>query len=155
MGMTDQGLVNTLLSNLLHASTTATWTPGTGGTNLTITAPLHLHLFTTTGNETTTGTEMSSVGGYTSGYPAGGLTMGTNAFNAGSSGSTSNANVITWTASATWTQPINGIEVFDDSSTAVRMLWGPLSAAISGSVVVSGDTVSFAAGSIVANASAW
>jgi hypothetical protein len=153
-GMTDQTLVNTLLSNLLRTTATATWAP-TGGTSLTILPPLHLHLFTTTGTEAATGTEMSSVTGYTAGYPAGGLTMGTTAFTALSAGTTGNTNAVTWTAGTTWTQAINGIEIWDDSATAVRILWGALTAAIGASVVVSGDTVTFAAGAITLNAATW
>jgi len=158
-GMTDQTLVNTLLNNLLHTSTTGTWTAGTGGTNLTILPPLHLHLFPvgTLGTEAATGTELTSTNspGYTQGYPAGGLSMGTTAFTALSAGTTANTNAVTWTATNTWTAGVAGIEVWDDSSTAVRILWGPLSTAIGASVVVSGDTVSFIAGAITVNASIW
>jgi hypothetical protein len=155
-GMTDQTLVGTLLKNLLYASGTATWTPGTGGTSLTITPPLRLHLMTTTGTESAAGTEMTAVSGYVAGFNAtGGLSMGTNAFTAPSAGTTANGNVVTWTAGATWTQAINGIEVYDGASTAVRILWGALASAIGASVVVSGDTVSFAVGAITVSAATW
>ena len=150
-GMTDQTLVNTLLSNLLHASTTATWTPGTGGTTLTITPPLKLKLMAVTGTETATGTEQTNGNGYTTG----GLSMGTNAFAAGSSGATSNSNQVQWTATGTWASATNGIEVYDQSGTPVRMLWGALTTAIAASAVVSGDTVTFAAASITASAATW
>jgi hypothetical protein len=157
MGMTDINIVNTVLGNLLRTTGTVTWSAsGAGGTNLTILPPLHLHLFSVTGTETGTGTEypVTSVG-YTSGYPAGGMTMGSPAFTALSVGTTANTIAETWTATGTWTSAVNGIEVWDDSSTAVRILWGPLTTAIGASVVVSGDTVSFIAGAITVNGSAW
>ncbi|MGA2412697.1 MAG: hypothetical protein ABSG46_20230 [Candidatus Binataceae bacterium] len=157
-GMTDQTLVNTLLSNLLHASTTATWTPGTGGTTLTITPPLRLHLMSTTGTETATGTEnvAATSPGYTSGLNAtGGSSMGANAFGAGASGSTSNSNQVQWTATGTWSLGVAGLEVYDGASTAVRILWGALTTAIIANAVTNTDTITFAAASITANASTW
>lgn len=156
-GMTDQTLVDTLLSNLLHASTTATWTPGTGGTSLTITPPLRLHLMTTTGTETATGTENTSGNspGYTSGLNAsGGSSMGTNGFSL-SAGTATQTNQVQWTASGTWTAQTNGCEIYDGASTAVRILWGALTTAILANAVTSGDTVTFAASAITANATAW
>lgn len=157
-GMTDQTLVDTLLSNLLHASTAATWTPGTGGTSLTITPPMRLHLMSTTGTETTTGTEnvAATSPGYTSGLNAsGGLTMGTNAFAAFASGAATNANQVQWTATGTWSLGVAGIEVYDGASTAVRVLWGALTVAIAANAVVNGDTITFAAASISASGATW
>ncbi|MHB2029480.1 MAG: phage tail fiber protein [Acidimicrobiales bacterium] len=151
--MTDQTLVDTLLSNILHASTAATWTPGTGGTALTITPPLHLRLYTTTGTETASGTENTTAN--SPGYTVGGNTMGTNAFAAAASGSTSNSNQVQWTATGTWTAATNGVEIWDTSATPVRILWGALTTAIAASAVTNGDTVTFAAASITANASTW
>jgi hypothetical protein len=155
-GMTDQTLVNTLLSNLLHASSTATWTPGTGGTSLTITPPLHLRLYTTTGTESASGTECTT--GNSPGYTAGGLTMGTNAFAAFSSGAATNSNQVQWTASGTWSGSpagVQGIEVWDTSGTPVRILWGALTTAIITNAVTNGDTITFAAGSISASGATW
>jgi hypothetical protein len=152
-GMTDQTLVDTLLSNLLHASTTATWTPGTGGTALTITPPLHLRLYTTTGTESSSGTECTS--GNSPGYTAGGSTMGTNAFAAFSSGAATNSNQVQWTATGTWTSGVAGIEIWDTSGTPVRILWGALTTAIIANAVTSGDTITFAAAAISASGATW
>lgn len=151
MGMMDQTLVDTILSNLLHASTTATWTPGTGGTTLTITPPCYLRLMSTTGTETATGTQC--VSGTSPGYTAGGVSMGTNAFAAFSSGSATSSNQEQWTATGTWSLGVAGCEVYDNSGTPVRILWGALTTAIAANAVVNGDTVTFAAGAITANAS--
>ena len=159
MGMTDQTLVDKLLSALFTSSATFTITPGTGGGSaFTITPPFHLHLFSTTGTETATGTECVSgtSPGYTSGYPSGGLSLGSSAFSTFTSGaSTAPGSTLTWTATGTWTLGVAGIEIWDTASTAIRYLWGPLSTAIGASVVVNGDTVSFASGSISASGAAW
>ena len=152
-GMTDQTLVNTLLSNLLHASTTATWTPGTGGTALTITPPILLRLYSTTGTEAATGTQL--VVGTSPGYVAGGLTMGTNAFGAFSSGAATNTNQVQFTATGTWTLGVTGVECFDSSGTPVRILWGALTSAIIANAVVNTDTVTFAAAALSASGATW
>ena len=159
MGMTDQALVNKLLSALYTSSATFTITPGTGGGSaFTVTPPFRLHLYSTTGTETTTGTENVSATspGYTNGFPAGGLSLGSSAFGTFSAGaSTTPGTAVTWTASGTWTLGVAGIEIWDSASTAIRYLWGPLSLAIGTSVVVSGDTVTFAIASISASGAAW
>ncbi|MGO9216562.1 MAG: hypothetical protein ACLP5E_02125 [Streptosporangiaceae bacterium] len=151
--MTDQTLVNTLLNNLLHTTTAATWTPGTGGTALTITPPLHLRLYSTTGTEAATGTECTTAN--SPGYTTLGATMGSAACNAVSSGATANTNQVQWTASGTWTPGVAGIEIWDTSGTPVRILWGALSVPIAASAVVSGDTVTFAAGAITVSGATW
>jgi hypothetical protein len=152
-GMTDQTLVDTLLSNLLHASTAATWTPGTGGTALTITPPLHLRLYSVTGSETASGTECTS--GNSPGYTALGSTMGTNGFAAFASGAATNSNQVQWTATGTWTAGVTAIEVWDTSGTPVRILWGALTTAIIANAVTNGDTITFAAASISASGATW
>jgi hypothetical protein len=152
MGMTDQTLVDTLLNNLLHSTGTATWNP-TGGTSLTITPPIYLRLMSTTGTESATGTQC--VSGTSPGYVAGGDTMGSSAFGAFSSGTATNTNQVQWTASGTWTLGVAGIECYDSSGTPVRILWGALTTAIAASAVTNTDTITFAAGSISANASNW
>ena len=152
-GMTDQALVNTLLSNLLHASTTATWTPGTGGTSLTITPPITLRLFSVTGTETTTGTQITT--GNSPGYVTNGSSMGTNAFAAFSSGAATNSNQVQYTATGTWTAGVTAIECFDSSGTPVRILWGALTTAIAANAVTNTDTVTFAAASISASGATW
>jgi hypothetical protein len=151
LGMMDQTLVDSIMSNLLHASTTATWTPGTGGTSITITPPILLRLMSTTGTETGTGTQCTA--GNSPGYTAGGSSMGTNAFAAFASGSAANGNQVQWTASGTWTAGVAGIECYDSSGTPVRILWGALTTAIAANAVTNTDTITFAASSITANAS--
>ena len=154
-GMTDQTLVNTLLSNLLHASSTATWTPGTGGTALTITPPLHLRQYSVTGTETTSGTECTS--GNSPGYTALGSTMGTNGFGAFSSGAATNTNQVQSgrRRANTWTAGVTGIEVWDTSGTPVRILWGALTTAIIANAVTSGDTITFAASWFSSSGATW
>jgi hypothetical protein len=154
-GMTDQTLVNKILSALFTSSTAFTITPGTGGGSaFTVTPPFNLRLFSTTGSETATGTELSS--GNSPGYTAGGSSLGTPAFGSFSSGASVNINAVTWTASGTWTLGVAGIEIWDTpSGTKIRYLWGALSTAIAPNVVISGDTVSFAAGSISASGASW
>jgi hypothetical protein len=152
MGMTDQTLVDKLLTMFTLNTTAFTITPGTGGGSaFTFTPPLHLRLFATTGSEATTGTEQTGTNGYTTG----GSTMGTTAFAAWSAGASSNANQVQWTASGTWASATNGIEIWDTSGTPVRLFWGALTSAIAANAVVNLDTVTFAAGSITTNASAW
>jgi hypothetical protein len=157
-GMTDQALVNKLLSALYTSSAAFTITPGTGGGSaFTVTPPFHLHLYSTTGTETSTGTENVSgtSPGYTSGFPSGGLTLGSSAFGSFSAGASSNGTAVTWTATGTWTLGVAGIEIWDTASTAIRYLWGALGTAIGASVVVSGDTVSFAIASVGVSGATW
>jgi hypothetical protein len=149
-GMTDQTLVNTLLSNLLRGTAAGTWAP-TGGTSLTITPPLHLRLYQVTGTEAATGTEQTGTNGYTTL----GSTMGAPSSNALSSGATANTNQVQWTASGTWANATNGIEIWDTSATPVRILWGALGLAIAANAVVSADTVTFAAGAITISGATW
>lgn len=137
MAMTDRTWAASLMDFTLHniAAPTAP------------TSPLHLRLMTANGSSTSAGTELSGTG-----YTAGGATMGTPSFGANSSGVSSSANAVSWTASATWTTVV-GVEVWDTSGTPKRLLWGALTANITG--VVSGDTVQFAAAAVTADASAW
>ena len=153
-GMTDQALVNKLLSALYTSSTAFTITPGTGGGSaFTVTPPFNLRLYSVTGSETASGTECTSVN--SPGYTAGGSSLGSNAFGSFSAGASTNANSVTWTASGTWTAGVQGIEIWDTAGTPVRYLWGALTTPIGTSVVVSGDTVTFAAGSISASGAQW
>jgi hypothetical protein len=147
--MTDQGRTNTFL-NFVFGS----------GSIMTITTPYHLRLMSAmgSGNGNTSGangTELTS--GNSPGYTALGQTMGSSptfaTFSAGAS--TGNSNSVTWTATGTWTLGVAGIEVWDTAGTPLRWLQGTLSTAIGTSVVVSGDTVSFAASSIVPSAASW
>jgi hypothetical protein len=147
--MTDQGRTNTILNFAFAA-----------GSIMTVTAPYRLRLMSAmgTGNGNTSGangTELTS--GNSPGYTALGNSMGSSptfaTFSAGAS--TGNTNAVTWTATGTWTAGVAGIEVWDSASTPLRWLQGVLSTAIGASVVVNGDTVSFAASSIVPNAGSW
>ena len=99
-GMTDQTLVNTLLTNLLRGTAAGTWNP-TGGTSLTITPPCKLRLYQVTGTEAASGTEQTGTNGYTTG----GSTLGAPAVNALSAGATANTNAVTWTATGTSWNP--------------------------------------------------
>lgn len=155
MGMMDQTLVNKILSALFTSSAAFTITPGTGGGSaFTVTPPFNLRLFSTTGTEAATGTEC--VSGTSPGYTAGGSTLGSSAFATFSSGASVNNNVVTWTATGTWTLGVAGIEIWDTpSGTKIRYLWGPLTTAIGTSVVVNGDTISFAASSLSASGANW
>jgi len=149
-GMTDQTLVNALLSNILRCTAAGTWAP-TGGTSITITPPLHLRLFQVTGTEAATGTEQTGTNGYTTG----GLTMGSPAGNALSAGATANANQVQWTATGTWANATNGIEIWDTSGTPVRVFWGALTSAIAANAVVNLDTVTVAAGALTISGATW
>lgn len=148
--MTDQSRVNSLMQALWTSSTSFTVTGGTGGGSFTVTPPFHLRLMTTTGSNTSNGTESTS--GNCPGYTAGGSTLGTTFCAAPSGGVSTNSNSVTWNATGTWTT-INGVEVWDTAGTPLRWLQGPVTSPISG--VVNGDSVSFAAASISANASTW
>jgi hypothetical protein len=149
--MTDQNRVNWLLQALFTASSTATFTPGTGGGSaLVISPPYHLRLMTTAGSNTVNGTELAGTGGYLQGsVPSNSL--GTTFCAAPSGGIMSNSNLVSWNATGTWST-VNGIEIWDAAGTPLRWLQGAITA-ITG--VVNGDTVSFAVSSISLNASQW
>lgn len=147
-GMTDQTFVNALLTNLFKTSTNTVITGGTGGTTQTVTVPFHLRLYSVIGSETATGTELTTSNGYT----AGGSSLGTVFAGSVSGGQFSNANAVSWSATGSWSTVV-AIEVWDTAGTAIRYLWGALTANITG--VASGDTVQFAAASITVNASTW
>jgi hypothetical protein len=149
--MTDQNRVNAILQAYFTSSTSFTVTPGTGGGSaFTVTPPYHLRLMTTQGSNTSNGTEATA--GNCPGYTAGGLTLGTTFCAAPSGGSCSNSNVVSWSATGTWTT-ITSVEIWDTAGTPLRYLQGALTSSVTG--VVNGDTVQFAGGSITVNASAW
>jgi hypothetical protein len=149
--MTDQTRVNSLLGFFFSSSTAFTITPGTGGGSaLTITPPWFLRLMSTQGSNTSNGTEQTSAGGYT----AGGSSLGTTFAGTIASGAFSNANAVSWTATATWSPTTHtAIEIWDSSATKLRWLQGALTSSITG--VANGDTVTFAIGSITVSAAAW
>lgn len=151
--MTDQGRTNTFL-NFAFA----------GGSIMTVTLPYHLRLMsamngTGGGNGSgNNGTELTSVNspGYTPGSVVSNSMGSSPTFATFTGGqSTGNSNAVTWTATGTWSLGVAGIEIWDAAGTPLRWLQGPLNTAIGANVVVSGDTVSFAASSITCNASAW
>lgn len=146
--MTDQNRVNVLLQALFTASTTATFTPGTGGGSAFImTPPFKLRLMSAQGSNTSNGTELTTTGGYT----AGGASLGTTFCAAPSGGSMTNSNLVSWSASGTWSTVV-AIEIWDSAGTPLRWLQGSITS-ITG--VVNGDTVQFAIASITVNASQW
>jgi hypothetical protein len=153
MGMMDQTLVNGLLTNLYKTSTASVFTAGTGGATISIVLPFRLHLFSAAGSETGTGTELTTANGYTGGFNAsGGVSLGTVFAGTVTGGSFTNANAATWSSITGAWATVLGVEVYDSTATAVRHLWGTVSA-ISG--ITTGDTVQFPASSITANASNW
>jgi hypothetical protein len=147
--MTDQGRSTTILNFVFN-----------GGSIMTITQPYLLQLESAmgSGNGNTSGsngTQLTS--GNSPGYSTGGKSLGSSApfgtFSAAAS--SGNANAVTWTATGTWTAGVLGIEIWDSAGTSLRWLQGLLTTAIGTSVVLSGDTVSFAVDSIVPTAAAW
>lgn len=137
--MTDRTLVGKIMNYYLNAGAALTQP----------TQPLHLRLMTATGSNTANGTEATA--GNCAGYTAGGASMGSPSFGANSAGVSSSANTVSWTASGSWAT-ITGVEVWDTAGTPVRLLQGSITS-ITG--VASGDTVSFAAASVTADASSW
>jgi len=149
--MTDQTFVNKLLNAFFLSSAAFTITPGTGGGSaFTITPPFHLRLMSTQGSNSSNGTEQANGNGYTTG----GSSLGTTFGGTVATGQFSNANAVSWTATGTWSPSTQtAIEIWDTAGTAIRYLQGALTSNITG--VANGDTVTFAAGSITVNASAW
>jgi hypothetical protein len=144
--MTDRNRVAALLQAILTSSTSFTITPGTGGGSaFTVTPPFKLRLMTAQGSNTSNGTELSATG-----YTAGGASMGSSAFGAPSAGVSSNSNVVSWTAGASWTAVV-AVEVWDTAATPLRWLQG----SITSITLANGNTLSFAAASITADGSAW
>lgn len=152
--MTDRTRADAIAEAIFTSSTAFTVTPGTGGGSaFTVTPPFHLRLMSAQGSNTADGTELTSTNA--PGYTAGGVTMGTTAFGAPSSGVQSSSNAESWSATGTWTAGVAAIEIWDTATTPLRWLQGALTTAIAANAVVSGDTVSFAAGAITADHSAW
>lgn len=151
--MTDRTRADAIYQAILTSSATFTITPGTsGGSAFTITPPHKLRLMSAVGSNTSSGTECTS--GNSPGYTAGGSSLGSSAYGVPSSGVQTNSNLVSWTATGTWTGGVAGVEDWDSAGTPLRWLQGPLTVAIAASVVVSGDTVSFAVASISADHSA-
>jgi hypothetical protein len=149
--MTDRNtggnnLVNKLMQALYTGSTTMTITPGTGGGSaFSVTPPFFLRLMTAQGSNTANGTQLSATG-----YTAGGNTMGSSAFGAPSGGVSTNSNSVSWTAGGAWSAVV-AIEIWDSAGTPLRYLQG----AITSVTLANGNTLTFAAASITADASQW
>jgi hypothetical protein len=149
--MTDRNtggnnLTNKLMQALYTSSTSFTVTPGTGGGSaFTVTPPFHLRLMTTQGSNTANGTELSATG-----YTAGGATMGSTAFGAPAGGVSTNNNSVSWTAGAAWSAVV-AIEIWDTAGTPLRYLQGSITSV----TLANGNTLTFAASSITADASQW
>jgi hypothetical protein len=123
------GITNAEATNLVNGWLgVAAYTPAT--------APIMLALATATGTASAAGTEV--VGGS---YARKAIT-----FAAPSNGATSNNAAINFTSMPAVT--VNGIDIYDSSGTPVRRAFAPLTAA---KTTGSGDTLSFAAGSITAS----
>jgi hypothetical protein len=76
--------------------------------------------------------------------------MGSPSFGASSAGVSASANAQTWTATGAWSA-IVATELWDSAGTPLRWLQG----AITSVTLANGNTLSFAAGAITADASQW
>jgi hypothetical protein len=153
--MTDRnGAGNNYVTKLMQGTfcltATTTYTPGAGGGSaFAVTPPFLLALMTAVGSNTANGTELANGSGYTN-LAGGGKSMGSPAFGAPSAGVCSNSNVCSWTASAGWTAVV-GIEIWDSAATKLRYLQGGITSV----TLANGNTLTFAAASITADASQW
>src|SRR6266702_2203547 len=150
--MTDRNvsgnnLINWLMQAIYCLTATTTYTPGAGWPAAKlVTPPFKLRLMTAmAGAQTANNTELSATG-----YTAGGSTMGSPAFGNPAAGVITNSNVVSWTAGAAWSAVI-GIEIWDSAGTPLRYLQGSITSV----TLANGNTLTFAAASISADASAW
>lgn len=102
------------------------------------TGAMKLSLASTTGTNTTAGTEISG----------GSYARATIAMTAASAGSTPNTSLITYTNMPAVT--VTGVDIYDSNGTPRRAWWGALTAS---KTTASGDSLSFAASSISASIS--
>jgi hypothetical protein len=144
--MTDGNRVTALLNSIMNAASATS--------SIVFPTSWTLRLMTTTGTETSNGTELTSVTGYT----AGNQTANTMAAWTAATGTTATisgpSTAISWTNSggSAWT-PVTGIEIWDKATTQLRWFWGALSG---GSVTVNaGNQLQFAVNSISLNGTAW
>ena len=122
--MMDRARVQALLQALFTSSTACVVTPGTGGGSVFQSSPpFKLRLMSANGSpiNTANGTELTTFGGYT----AGGAGMGSSAFGAPTAGVMANSNLITWSATNTWSTVV-GIEIWDNAGTPLRWLQGSI-----------------------------
>jgi hypothetical protein len=137
--MTDRTRATGLMDCILRA-----------GSALTFPTALRLRLIKTLGSNTSNGTELAAAQdpGYTAPSTVAII------FAANSGGVYTQSNTASWTATGTWTDAINGVEIWDTAGTPLRWLQGALTSAITASTVVNGDTVQFAS-SVSADVSQW
>lgn len=139
--MTDRNRVAKIANAILNGGYQSLDTWPTGLTLRLLTAQ--------SGNgNTSNGTEATSTN--CPGYTAGGATI---TFGANASGVSTSTDSQSWTATGAWTSNVTAVEIWDTAGTPLRWLQGALSASITG--VALGDTVSFAAGAVTADFSAW
>jgi hypothetical protein len=113
-----------------------------GGTAFpTITGLIRVRLYTAVGNATTTGTEVATGGGYTSGNN-GGATIATWA--AAASGSQATSAAVSFT-NYPRAETVTSIELWDSTATNKRLEFGTLTTS---RTMAAGDTLSFASGAI-------
>jgi|SRR3954466_1944300 hypothetical protein len=110
-----------------------------GAAPTALTGPIHLRIYTAVGNATTSGTEVATGGGYTSGTGAPSITYGAAA--AGSQAS----NAIVSITNYPRVETVTAIEIWDSTGTPKRVEWGTLSAS---KTMAAGDTLSFASGAV-------
>jgi hypothetical protein len=139
----DVGLANKILATLGINSSTGSIGPA--ASLLTITAPIRLHLIAGgTMSDATAGTELTTSGGYTSGYPSGGAALNFGTAGTPTPGSISTNQGVSWSSMPTTS--LTGCEQWDSSATAVRIFWAPWS---TGSIsVASGNTFTVASGNL-------
>lgn len=114
----------------------------TTNTGAAFTGPPRVRLMATNGTITTLGTEITAGGGYTAGGTP--VTFGSAAAN-GSGSRATNSAAATWTNMPSAT--VNGLELWDQSGTPIRLHFGAITGAPK--TINSGDTFSFAIGAIV------
>lgn len=131
-------------------ATTMNFWLNAGAALTALTQPFKLRLMSAQGSNTANGTEMT--GSNFPGYTAGGNSMGSPAFGANSAGVSASSNAVSWTATGTQTAAIVAVEVWDTQATPKRALQGAITS-ING--LVNGNTLTFAAGAVTADASAW
>ena len=110
--------------------------------------PLSLRLMTAQGSNTSNGTQATT--GNCPGYTAGGNSMGNPSYGANSAGVSASANAVSFTATGAWTA-IVAIETWDASGTPKRVDQGAITSVTLGN----GNTLSFPAASLTADATQW
>jgi hypothetical protein len=131
--------VNDMSLDQTRANEILTWMHG-GAAPAALTAPMRVRLFTVIGNATTTGTEVVTGGGYTSGTGAPTVTYA--AVSAGSQATNSAVNVTNWPR----VENVAAVEIFDSGGTPKRVEWGGISGGAKTMAI--GDTLSIASGAM-------